>query len=83
MLCSTGIKPAGTGGGVITDYYKTDRVSAGRPMEGPEFSRVEFSMEDRPEYLFRRELSGKGWKPSLDTITEKIAEQKVTHWLYH
>ncbi|KAJ7973047.1 Multidrug resistance protein ABC transporter family protein [Quillaja saponaria] len=29
----------------------------------------------RPEYL-SRQLSGKGWKPSLDTIKEKKAEKK-------
>ncbi|XVF32875.1 hypothetical protein REPUB_Repub17cG0120600 [Reevesia pubescens] len=36
---------------------------------------------DRPEYL-NRQYSGKGWKPSLDTIKEKKVERKVQHWLF-
>ncbi|XP_050238571.1 uncharacterized protein LOC126688048 [Mercurialis annua] len=35
-----------------------------------------------PEYL-SRQLSGKGWKPSLDTIKEKKTEKKVPHWLFN
>ncbi|KAE8703582.1 universal stress protein A-like protein-like isoform X1 [Hibiscus syriacus] len=38
-------------------------------------------MEGLPEY-FNRQYSGKGWKPSLDTIKEKKFERKVSHWLY-
>ncbi|CAN0888839.1 hypothetical protein LINGRAHAP2_LOCUS15950 [Linum grandiflorum] len=35
-----------------------------------------------PEYL-SRQLSGKGWRPSLDTIKEKkIEQQKLQHWLF-
>ncbi|CAI0399054.1 unnamed protein product [Linum tenue] len=35
-----------------------------------------------PEYL-SRQLSGKGWKPTLDTIKEKkIEQQKLPHWLF-
>lgn len=37
------------------------------------------SSEGMPEFL-SRQLSGKGWKPSLDTIKEK---KKVTPWLFH
>ncbi|KAI3916237.1 hypothetical protein MKW98_004678 [Papaver atlanticum] len=33
-----------------------------------------------PEFL-SRQFSGKGWKPSLDTIVEKRIE-KVPHWLF-
>ncbi|KAJ8623340.1 hypothetical protein MRB53_031869 [Persea americana] len=33
-----------------------------------------------PEY-FSRQFSGKGWKPTLDTIEEKGIE-KVPHWLF-
>ncbi|GAB4830564.1 hypothetical protein Ancab_020329 [Ancistrocladus abbreviatus] len=33
-------------------------------------------LHERPEYL-SRQLSGRGWKPSLDTINEK----KASHWL--
>ncbi|GMI98877.1 hypothetical protein like AT4G02090 [Hibiscus trionum] len=39
------------------------------------------SMEGLPEYM-NRQYSGKGWKPSLDTIKEKNVERKVSHWLY-
>ncbi|KAI5674917.1 hypothetical protein M9H77_05867 [Catharanthus roseus] len=38
-------------------------------------------LEERPEFL-SRQLSGKGWKPSLDTITEKNVNIKVRHWLF-
>ncbi|KAF8036788.1 hypothetical protein BT93_C2487 [Corymbia citriodora subsp. variegata] len=38
-------------------------------------------LDGRPEYL-SRELSGKGWKPSLDTIKEKRIEKKVPYWLF-
>ncbi|XP_030543184.1 uncharacterized protein LOC115750145 [Rhodamnia argentea] len=38
-------------------------------------------MDGRPEYL-SRQLSGKGWKPSLDTIKEKRIEKKVPYWLF-
>ncbi|WCJ22302.1 hypothetical protein M5689_004397 [Euphorbia peplus] len=50
----------------------------------PEMCDLEFLSEDfenRPEYL-SRQFSGKGWKPSLDTITEKKVEKKKPHWLY-
>lgn len=42
----------------------------------------EILMEERPEFLsLSRQISGKGWKPSLDTITEKTVHTKVRHWL--
>ncbi|CAN1196454.1 hypothetical protein LINPERHAP2_LOCUS43578 [Linum perenne] len=35
-----------------------------------------------PEYL-SRQMSGKGWRPSLDTIKEKkVEQQKLQHWLF-
>lgn len=37
-------------------------------------------LEGRPEFL-SRQISGKGWKPSLDTIKEKTIKAKVRHWL--
>ncbi|OVA16810.1 Protein of unknown function DUF4228 [Macleaya cordata] len=37
--------------------------------------------EQQPEFL-SRQLSSKGWKPSLDTIKEKVIEKKVPHWLF-
>lgn len=38
-------------------------------------------IEGRPEYL-SRQLSGKGWKPGLDTIKEKKIKRKLSHWLF-
>ncbi|KAL9670230.1 hypothetical protein QQ045_007781 [Rhodiola kirilowii] len=37
--------------------------------------------EEMPEYYNRR-VSGRGWRPSLDTIIEKNGEKKLSHWLY-
>ena len=37
--------------------------------------------EHRPEFL-SRELSSKGWKPSLRTIEERVAPKKMPHWLF-
>ncbi|MCL7036092.1 hypothetical protein MKW94_018000 [Papaver nudicaule] len=37
--------------------------------------------QQEPEFL-SRQFSGKGWKPSLDTIIEKRIEKKVPHWLF-
>ncbi|KAK6941076.1 PADRE domain [Dillenia turbinata] len=39
------------------------------------------TLESQPEFL-SRQLSGKGWKPSLDTIVEKGVHKKVSHWLF-
>nr|XP_017234452.1 PREDICTED: uncharacterized protein LOC108208432 [Daucus carota subsp. sativus] len=38
-------------------------------------------LEDTPE-LLSRQVSCKGWKPSLDTIVEKGINPRVRHWLY-
>ncbi|GER44352.1 multidrug resistance protein ABC transporter [Striga asiatica] len=38
-------------------------------------------LEGRPEFL-SRQVSGKGWKPSLDPITEKAINAKVRHWMF-
>ncbi|KAH6823880.1 hypothetical protein C2S53_013576 [Perilla frutescens var. hirtella] len=37
-------------------------------------------LEGRPEFL-SRQMSGKGWKPSLDPIREKVVKAKVRHWI--
>ncbi|PAN50036.1 hypothetical protein GQ55_9G503700 [Panicum hallii var. hallii] len=37
--------------------------------------------EHRPEFL-SRELSSRGWKPSLRTIEERVALKKTPHWLF-
>nr|AFK49072.1 unknown [Medicago truncatula] len=40
-------------------------------------------VEERAEYLnLSRQLSGKGWKPSLDTIKEKKVKRKISGWLF-
>ncbi|XP_027353405.1 uncharacterized protein LOC113863850 [Abrus precatorius] len=39
------------------------------------------TIEGRPEYM-SRQLSGKGWKPSLDTIKEKKVKRKMLRWLF-
>jgi PADRE domain len=39
-------------------------------------------LEDRPEFMsVNRQLSCKGWKPSLGTIVEMGSSKKVPHWL--
>jgi hypothetical protein len=35
----------------------------------------------RPEFL-SRELSSRGWKPSLRTIEERVLPKKTPHWLF-
>ena len=37
--------------------------------------------EHRPEFL-SRELSSRGWKPSLRTIEERVLPKKTPHWLF-
>lgn len=37
---------------------------------------------ERQECNWSRQLSGKGWKPALDTIKEKGQEKKIPHWLF-
>lgn len=54
-------------------------------LEGNEFPEKEDyfgkMLEDTPE-LLSRQVSCKGWKPSLDTIVEKGKNPRVRHWLY-
>ncbi|GJN08099.1 hypothetical protein PR202_ga25988 [Eleusine coracana subsp. coracana] len=49
--------------------------------EEQEAARVDGFEEHRPEFL-SRELSSRGWKPSLNTIEERAAPKKVPHWLF-
>ncbi|XP_047087205.1 uncharacterized protein LOC124698835 [Lolium rigidum] len=37
--------------------------------------------DHRPEFL-SREMSCRGWKPSLNTIEERVMPKKVSHWLF-
>ncbi|KAK4781029.1 hypothetical protein SAY87_017135 [Trapa incisa] len=46
----------------------------------PEFDFSEVP-EGQPEYL-SRQLSGRGWKPTLDPIAEKKMDQGASHWLF-
>ncbi|XP_073027438.1 uncharacterized protein [Primulina eburnea] len=57
-------------GSPVTMHTKEDRNY---------FSAVS-ELEERPEFL-SRQISGKGWKPSLDTINEKTTKAKSIHWL--
>ncbi|XP_022152205.1 uncharacterized protein LOC111019977 [Momordica charantia] len=59
------------------------KMKKGDNMETGEENRWETEMaaEGRPEYL-SRQFSGRGWKPSLDTIKEKKFEKKISHWLF-
>ncbi|KAI4301488.1 hypothetical protein L6164_034764 [Bauhinia variegata] len=57
------------------DREKTEKRDAFSDLILPEI------LEGRPEYL-SRQLSGKGWKPSLDTIKEQKINTKVSHWLF-
>ncbi|KAL1833003.1 hypothetical protein ACET3Z_002654 [Daucus carota] len=41
---------------------------------------IEKMVEMGTEFM-TRQVSGKGWKPSLDTIVEKGVKPKVLHWL--
>ncbi|KAH7838420.1 hypothetical protein Vadar_026178 [Vaccinium darrowii] len=47
-----------------------------------EFFTPEITEGVQPEFLSRQISGGKGWKPSLDTIKEKAAKEKVSHWLF-
>ncbi|CAN6301164.1 unnamed protein product [Urochloa humidicola] len=46
-----------------------------------EEARPDVFEEHRPEFL-SRELSSRGWKPSLRTIEERVAPKKTPHWLF-
>ncbi|KAL6902270.1 hypothetical protein ACP4OV_005146 [Aristida adscensionis] len=63
--------PASQGGAATAAAVEED--AAGPDADGFE--------EHRPEFL-SRELSCRGWKPSLRTIEERAAPKKVPHWLF-
>lgn len=81
-VCSTGLGGDGRYHRPV-DPKEEEKVVAmvgqGRWLQ-PQFDMPEVS-DGQPEYL-RRQLSGKGWKPSLDTIVEKKIENRVSHWLF-
>ncbi|XP_057424373.1 uncharacterized protein LOC130717971 [Lotus japonicus] len=79
-LCqNTSIVEAGTGVG-----RRKKEVEMEEKEERDQFAEILAEMsEGRPEYLsLSRQLSGKEWKPSLDTIKEKNIEKKLSHWLF-
>ncbi|XP_047084224.1 uncharacterized protein LOC124695415 [Lolium rigidum] len=43
---------------------------------------VEDGFEDHRPVFLSRELSCRGWKPSLNTIEERVMPKKVSHWLF-
>ncbi|XP_047086547.1 uncharacterized protein LOC124698065 [Lolium rigidum] len=49
--------------------------------EEPAATETDGFEEHRPEFL-SRELSCRGWKPSLNTIEERVMPKKVSHWLF-
>ncbi|XP_041017999.1 uncharacterized protein LOC121260230 [Juglans microcarpa x Juglans regia] len=78
-ICHTGL---GDGQGVHAMHKKetsgvdqrTEKISF-----VPEF--LPEILDGRPEYL-SRQLSGKGWKPGLNTIKEKKVKKKLVHWVF-
>lgn len=77
------ICPAGGGMGhddVFTNIKKKSLVER-KEEEESKSDYFNVILEGRPEFL-RRQLSGKGWKPSLDTIKEKTIKAKIRHWLF-
>ncbi|KAL2540441.1 hypothetical protein Adt_01419 [Abeliophyllum distichum] len=88
LLCSSGFLPffvriCPSGGGhddVLANKKKNYLVERKEEEESKSdyFSDI---LEGRPEFL-SRQLSGKGWKPSLDTIREKTMKAKIRHWLF-
>ncbi|CAI9767855.1 unnamed protein product [Fraxinus pennsylvanica] len=73
------------GGGVEHDdvFTNTKKKSLVERKEEEQSKSDYFSdiLEGRPEFL-SRQLSGKGWKPSLETIREKTIKAKIHHWLF-
>ncbi|KAG6704095.1 hypothetical protein I3842_07G119200 [Carya illinoinensis] len=78
-ICHTGL---GDGQGVHVMHKKeisgleqrTEKISF-----VPEF--LPEILDGRPEYM-SRQLSGKGWKPGLNTIKEKKVKKKLLHWVF-
>ncbi|CAN6325457.1 unnamed protein product [Urochloa humidicola] len=60
-----------------------EAAAAESPEEAAEAdaARPDVFEEHRPEFL-SRELSSRGWKPSLRTIEERVAPKRTPHWLF-
>lgn len=79
------ILPAAVGGKSAAAAEKKKFGSDEREREAAEDPKLDcFAeiLEGRPEFL-SRQISGKGWKPSLDPIREKVVKAKVRHWIIH
>ncbi|XP_077217805.1 multidrug resistance protein ABC transporter family protein [Tasmannia lanceolata] len=70
------ICPAGVGKGDGIVLRKDGLVEN---CDGPRSLLENFA--ERPEFL-SRQFSGKGWKPNLETIKEKVVEKKASHWMF-
>ncbi|KAG4928646.1 hypothetical protein JHK85_055132 [Glycine max] len=69
-------------GEVVSVLQRKEEVEVENTVERYGFSEFlpEMIEGSRPEYM-SRQLSGKGWKPSLDTIKEKKVKTKLSRWL--
>ncbi|KAJ4956722.1 hypothetical protein NE237_013505 [Protea cynaroides] len=67
-------------GNVIVSHGQ-DFSQLEKPEMGNKLGTLLEALEERPEFL-SKQFSGKGWKPTLDTIKEKAMEKKVPHWLF-
>ncbi|CAN6320263.1 unnamed protein product [Urochloa humidicola] len=63
------------------DVSSEQREAAAAESPEEEEARPDVFEEHRPEFL-SRELSSRGWKPSLRTIEERVAPKKTPHWLF-
>lgn len=86
LLCSSRFLPWFAslchGNGIVEPGMAPKKEEMVKREERCEFSEILTEVLDgRPEYL-SRQISGKGWKPSLDTIKEKNIEKKFTNWLF-
>ncbi|XP_010259338.1 PREDICTED: uncharacterized protein LOC104598806 [Nelumbo nucifera] len=76
------ICPAGIGTGEEAELllHKKNKETL---VEKPELEFLAEMVDIRSEFLcLSKQASGKGWKPTLDTIEEKGGERKVPHWLF-
>jgi|UniRef100_A0A2N9J5H3 hypothetical protein len=71
--------PAGLGNEQEFVSQKKERVERTEERFVPEL--LPDILDGRPEYL-SNQLSGKGWKPNLDTIKEKKVKKKLSRWLF-
>ncbi|MED6138279.1 hypothetical protein PIB30_072754 [Stylosanthes scabra] len=69
----------------IARLWRNNEIGEGGVLQRKEDNNniAEMIDEERPEYYLSRQMSGKGWKPSLDTIKEKNkVKTKLSHWLF-